>query len=859
MTAPDISENVARQFAGQLVREATRGRVLALKGDPERSFGGDLRIGDHTVAVVPCVSALAVREALSRRTPDDFTVIITDRPREDLGETLVSRFRGQSIKLVNPWDTVAQLFQARRVDAELRHSGQSVAEALVRSAPASGYPVAQAEIVTRDLALRSLAEQVLQVQIDAVAGAGLLSWTRDPAARERWKSQPSDVRQVLTGWAGDALGLVAQVALDIANSDGLVDGITVGLAADVMWPEKGQPPFEAAEARSRAEKYLGGRSLTHSEARQLADAARGVVLRMGPEEGRGTILLRAQELLSDVGWADGARRSTLLPLGYEERQQQFARALNNGVEVERSFEELLDHEAALAERRRDTQRAQMAVRLWRWLQIDAEPEPKTLADAMARQIAADGWVDFALGEVSAGSNDELLASAYARLCGVVMERRRAHDLQFAALLASATAREAELDGVVPLESLVADTVKPLSQQVPVLLVVVDGMSAAVACELGESCMALGWQEMVPAGAARSSALAVLPTVTKHSRTSLFAGELTTGTQADEKRLFNSVFGATVFHKDDLRAGAGEALPPAVRQAIAGEASLVAVVLNTVDDTLAKHDPDGTAWTVDAVQHLPALLDLADAAGRAVVLVSDHGHVVERGTAARPVAGADNRWRSADTGEVADDEVLLAGRRVQEVEGTIVAAAVEGLRYARKSAGYHGGATAAEATVPVVVLARDPAALGATWQAAPPQAPAWWFDAVASQTVAPVTLPPAPGVLFDTVPTAPDPDEELAAAVVASSVYTDQQARAGRHALPADLVTKALRTLLAGGGRAHRETMARALGVSVARFNGYLSVLKRLLNVEGYEVLSLDADGHTLLLDVDLMKTQFGVS
>ena len=44
-----------------------------------------------------------------------------------------------------------------------------------------------------------------------------------------------------------------------------------------------------------------------------------------------------------------------------------------------------------------------------------------------------------------------------------------------------------------------------------------------------------------------------------------------------------------------------------------------------------------------------------------------------------------------------------------------------------------------------------------------------------------------------------------------------------------------------------------------RFNGYLSVLKRLLNVEGYEVLSLDADGHTLLLDVDLLKTQFGVS
>ena len=859
MTAPDISENVVRQFAGELVRGATTGRVLALKGDPARSFGGDLRIGDHTVAVVPCVSALAVREALSRRAPHDFTVIITDRPREDLGESLVSRFRGQSIKLVNPWDAVAQLFQARRADAQLRHSGQSVAEALVRSAPAGGYPAAKAEIVTRDLALRSLAEQVLQVQIDAVAGAGLLGWTRDPAARERWRAQPADVRQVLTGWAGDALGPVAQVALDIASSDGLVDGITVGLAADVLWPEKGQPPFEAAEARSRTEKYIGGRTLTHGEARQLADAARGVVLRMGAEEGRGALLIRAQQLLADVGWPDGARRSTLLPLGYEQRQRQFARALDSGEDVEVRFADLLDHEAALAERRRDTQRAQMALRLWRWLQIDAEPEPKTLAGALHRQIAEDGWVDFALGGVSAGSNDELLASAYARLCQVVMARRREHDLQFAALLASATAREAELDGVLPLEQFVAKTVRPLSQQTPVLLVVVDGMSAAVACELADNCMSLGWQEMVPVGASRAAALAVLPTVTTHSRTSLFAGELTTGTQADERRLFRAVFGASVFHKDDLRAGAGEALPPTVRQAVAGDAPLVAVVLNTVDDTLAKHDPDGTAWTVDAVQHLPALLDLADAAGRAVVLASDHGHVVERGSTGRPVAGADNRWRSVDSRQVADDEVLLAGRRVLDGDGAVVAAAVENLRYARKSAGYHGGATAAEATVPIVVLVRDPAALGAAWQAAPPQAPAWWFDAVSAESSAPVSLPLASGVLFDSVPQVPDADAQLAAAVVASSVFAGQQARAGRHSLPAELVTKALRTLLAGGGRAHKETIARALEVSVVRFNGYLSVFKRLLNVEGYEVLSLDADGHTLLLDVDLLKTQFGVS
>jgi len=44
-------------------------------------------------------------------------------------------------------------------------------------------------------------------------------------------------------------------------------------------------------------------------------------------------------------------------------------------------------------------------------------------------------------------------------------------------------------------------------------------------------------------------------------------------------------------------------------------------------------------------------------------------------------------------------------------------AVEGIRYARKSAGYHGGATPAEATVPVVVIARDPESVSPGWKTA----------------------------------------------------------------------------------------------------------------------------------------------
>ena len=88
---------------------------------------------------------------------------------------------------------------------------------------------------------------------------------------------------------------------------------------------------------------------------------------------------------------------------------------------------------------------------------------------------------------------------------------------------------------------------------------------------------------------------------------------------------------------------------------------------------------------------------------------------------RPVAAA-----------AAANEVLLTGRRVLVPGSSVVAAVDEGVRYGRKAAGYHGGAAAAEVTVPVIVLARDPdplAALG--WVAAPPQAPRWWYEPVAA--------------------------------------------------------------------------------------------------------------------------------
>lgn len=153
--------------------------------------------------------------------------------------------------------------------------------------------------------------------------------------------------------------------------------------------------------------------------------------------------------------------------------------------------------------------------------------------------------------------------------------------------------------------------------------------------------------------------------------------------------------------------------------------VVAAVLNAVDNSLTGGDPGRTMWTVDAVRHLPQLLERARAAGRVVVLISDHGHVVDQATEGelRSASGGGSRWRPYD-GTVADDEVRLRGRRVVLGNGDVVAAVKETLRYRARSEGYHGGAALAEMAIPFVVLARRGETVAAR-QPAEDLTPEWW--------------------------------------------------------------------------------------------------------------------------------------
>jgi hypothetical protein len=233
----------------------------------------------------------------------------------------------------------------------------------------------------------------------------------------------------------------------------------------------------------------------------------------------------------------------------------------------------------------------------------------------------------------------------------------------------------------------------------------------------------------------------------------------------------------------------------------------------------------------------------------------------------------------------DGEALVTGRRVLRHEGAAVLAVDENLRYGPLKAGYHGGASPAEAVVPVAVLVSGAVPEESDLGLAPPQEPTWWLDPAAPVTA---LTPPAakaaeaprpvtdyrarPGqeavpTLFDepsaeAAPTAPGKSaavDTAAAAVVKSPAYAAQKRIAGRVSVTDEQVRGLLAALLAGAShRLAPAPAASALQVSPVMLRGAVLHAQRLLNVEGYPVLRIDADGATLILDAALLREQFGI-
>jgi hypothetical protein len=333
--------------------------------------------------------------------------------------------------------------------------------------------------------------------------------------------------------------------------------------------------------------------------------------------------------------------------------------------------------------------------------------------------------------------------------------------------------------------------------------------------------------------------------------------------------------------------------------------LVATVVNTIDDALDRSDPAATEWTLDTVGPVRHLLD--QAGDRVVVLLSDHGHVLDRGAdsvlRSHPDATGPSRWRPAGA-PARDGEVAVAGARVLLGGGSVVLPWREELRYGPRKAGYHGGASPAEVVIPLAVLTRGDDLSVPGWSAAPVAAPAWWrgpveipveipaeagatvtavesatgdalFDLVtgpppaeparATPLPGPAPTVPAPTGLGPTGfgPTGPDRAATvppLVGVLLAAAQYkrNRQLKLASQPVLPDERVAALLAALLAAGGRLRMDALAAQARVPAQRIAGTVTVLRRLLSVEGYQSVTVDSDGQTVLLDEQMLRDQFGL-
>ncbi|MFE4756570.1 BREX-2 system phosphatase PglZ [Streptomyces mirabilis] len=872
-------------------------------------------VGEETrrVTVRDASSVLGVLAAWhshrDEAAPGDLLVVTTSVDDDQLGWDVRGHAVHRRTLTVEKAEIVMQRFGATGLDVRM-YREDWLLQALVDAEPTGrGWP-RTAGVLTRDAALRALVVERLGLDHPdvspnttaepAVDADALLAWSRTSAGPRRFAELADTERAELKKWLGEVAGPAVPVLLSLAESGRGHDAMALGLLGAAL-----RDPAVGPDVVLAVGGLFGQAGPRRGELGVFTDAVEGTLLRwIGEASGSldarhkvFAVLQRADELAHHAGLTAGLVGSRFLPSSFAAQLATVAAAAQlSPAQAETALADLAGH--ALVGLFPDRVRvAEMAVRLARWLR-QGVPAVTSVAAGVREHIADWGWADRALSVLWAGDpgGDQAAAQSLRELFEDGSAQRERLDEAFAKHLANwapnATAQQP--GGCLVVENVLDTVVRPLASGGAPVVIVLDGMSSAVAVQLGEEAEREGWREIVPVPAAgerptRLAAVSMLPSVTRISRTSLLTGAAVKGGQSTEGSGFAAFWkkrrkDAILFHKASIGGDAGHFLAPELTSALASDA-VVGVVLNTIDDALdSGQQGQRTVWSLADITYLRELLAAARSYARPVVLVADHGHVIDRGRGeAAPAAdrGGSARWRpGTDAGE---GEVVLSGPRVLEGNGTITTPWREDIRYAGRRAGYHGGAALAEVTVPVLVLVPSAELTPRDWEPLPREqaAPSWWRAAATDPAEAgePEQESTAPHkrksakparqqgeglfgdedvVVPEPVPETPPAPATLGGRVVASEVYEAQKEYV-RKAPEAKVVAAVIDALAAAGGTMSPAALAAAISATgrVRRnIEGFVATVQRLLNVEGYPVLGFVDAGHAVKLDVTLLRDQF---
>ncbi|MCX6619570.1 MAG: BREX-2 system phosphatase PglZ [Acidobacteria bacterium] len=776
----------------------------------------------HGLRVAWCRSMLEMREQLSSGEPGKL-VIVT--PLERLADDLCARLHKRDLLRVDIWEVLRQRYGARGIEGRLR-ADRVVGEALLRCSSNAAIPTG---VLYEDAAWLVIATEIFELPSARPDPVDLLRWVAEPAG-ERLAASPPELRERLGAWLKRSSGPIAATLLGVAVAGHGRDAIAIGLALRALLAEAGNP--DLAQSLARIERYTANQPLPRETAEAWAAAAEKLVSAEQVEA--------SDRILNDVGAARFAYLSRWSASGNQQCIDEFAAALaplpSNTATLERLITELRERNWAGGEGP-ILDRLEMSIRLLRWRNA-ADPALTDFEDSAFWYAQEGSWVDWARTRIRGGYERGPLAAALASLTAAVKERRERLNRRFAELLAAWNNQGANFQKLAGVESVIERYIVPLACR---------ELCVELAARRWTACSADA-MEIPPV-------VSALPSVTEFSRYSLLSGALARGNQGAEESAWSLHPGLTaaspkqhppiLFHKDDLAAMAGPDSP--VLSEIANtKRRVVGVVINAIDDSLSGPVQIAPDWDLDYLAVLRPLLDEAAAAGRVVVLTADHGHILDFGTECRRQEGSD-RYRSGKAG--AGDEHYLEGGRVIGSIG-VTTLGVEGIRYSpRPRNGYHGGITPQECLVPVMVFVQAGRAVPG-WQEVVESQPEWWLAGAptpARESKVKRKAKQQPTLFGD----------DWISNLLASDLFRQQMDIPGNRIQPERLAA-VLRALDASGNRLLRTAFASRMSLPLVRVNTTVAAMQRVLNYDGYGILTIDEAADMVVLDRSLLQRQFNL-
>lgn len=872
-------------------------RVFAVRTDFDYAGPAQITCDGLAVTVADCRSDLEARDLLlGLNSQDGHGLLMLMRTDEDrIGEDVRARFAGKTVHTLDPREVLKEIYQATAIDPRISND-DSLLNALVMSGAAGSGRKAPGGTLDLDFAWSVILRQpdLMNQRPDLVE---ILRWSLD---EDRWaavRALDSALVPSFFDWVAERAGEAARCLESLFTTDQANLYLPLGLVAGDLYHVRLDHAEGVIGARTRMENYLNGKSLKPAEAAMWSHAAREVLDKRPPED-CDRISVQVDAVLEVIKATPLASAFRYSKQGFKDRWLGFAddidrlgkRKWETGSRaVFNSLDQLHDHALARLHMPR-LARAEMAARLAGYEVSFAPQRQRAIGlSASAREFAAnDSFVDWARFELSWGDPLPEVAEVYFRLVKRMAKARIEAQVDFGERLCHWHAdNEDGTKGLIPIENMVAQCVAPLALERPVLLLVMDGMNFPAFHQLSRSLERAGWAAQRRLGEEfPTRVMSVLPSVTEHSRWSLFSGKVQAGTRNTELVAFreNSALADVrskgkplLFTKSDLGSENSSALSIKVRDALAGsEHRVVAVVVNAIDDQLKTGGQLSLDWKVQDIGILPAILEAADQGKRTIVITSDHGHIpeMENTKAIERQSQGEARFRH---GEVSDDgERKFSGDRIEAALGspTIILPITEALRYGQKAAGYHGGACDLEALIPLAAFSAPNDEIDGYEVIDLPQ-PEWWNwsrvfqgDGIAMPApVQPLKTKPKkkPITNVDELPLFDDASAVSAAApaepawlehFLKSEVYAEQERLLGRAGPNKDHMRKVLSALDANGDKLLMDVLAQAIGEQSIRMQGVLSRVARFTNVDSYEILEIDKESSTVRLNRKLLASQF---